>query len=233
MHSEHFEETLFDLLESKSWNELDKEEQTWVLRYLSEEEYTLQRKVLVGAEAAFAGDISFAEMQYAARSIEQQVVENSSAEATSGLTALKKQINLYKSISAVAAIVIVVLLLYPFTEKKIATTGNQELVLRDTIWKRDTVFRELAIQNPQQAGEQQHHVAQLPAHHNSDQPMDTSSKSSTRNCENTQYGKRRTSNMRSELVALAPVDPSFLQNRGVSLANDPVQVDAYAVIQGY
>jgi len=49
MEEQH--ERLFDLIESKSFEELSKEEQAFVLEHLSEEEYTLQRKVIAASAA--------------------------------------------------------------------------------------------------------------------------------------------------------------------------------------
>ncbi|AEA43553.1 hypothetical protein [Fluviicola taffensis] len=43
---EELHERLFDLIESKSFNKLTKEEKSFVLEHLSEEEYELQRKII-------------------------------------------------------------------------------------------------------------------------------------------------------------------------------------------
>jgi len=49
MEEQH--ERLFDLIESKSFEELSKEEKSFVLTHLTEAEYTLQRKVIAATSA--------------------------------------------------------------------------------------------------------------------------------------------------------------------------------------
>src|ERR1700754_570347 len=49
MEEQH--ERLFDLIASKSFEELSKEEKSFVLEHLTETEYTLQRKVIAATEA--------------------------------------------------------------------------------------------------------------------------------------------------------------------------------------
>lgn len=49
MEEQH--ERLFDLIESKSFEELNKEEKSFVLTHLTETEYTLQRKVIAATSA--------------------------------------------------------------------------------------------------------------------------------------------------------------------------------------
>ena len=54
MEEQH--ERLFDLIESKSFEELNKEEKSFVLNHMTEAEYHLQRHVIAGASALEYGD---------------------------------------------------------------------------------------------------------------------------------------------------------------------------------
>lgn len=54
MEEQH--ERLFDLIESKSFEELNKEEESFVLNHMTEAEYRLQRHVIAGASALEYGD---------------------------------------------------------------------------------------------------------------------------------------------------------------------------------
>lgn len=54
MEEQH--ERLFDLIESKSFEELTKDERAFVLEHLTEGEYTLQRKVIAATAALEYGD---------------------------------------------------------------------------------------------------------------------------------------------------------------------------------
>ena len=91
-------EKLFDLIESKNWNQLSDEEMQFVLLHMTEDEFHFQRQILVEADDIFD--------------------ENSDPKplilpAKKATPILAMRIPLYQSILAVAATVLVFLMLWP------------------------------------------------------------------------------------------------------------------------
>ncbi len=91
-------EKLFDLIESKNWNQLTLEETQFVLLHMTEDEYHFQRQILVEADDIFDENCDPKPLILPAR------------KAT---PILAMRVPLYQTILAVAATVLVFLMLWP------------------------------------------------------------------------------------------------------------------------
>jgi hypothetical protein len=91
-------EKLFDLIESKNWNQLTLEEMQFVLLHMTEDEFHFQRQILIEADDIFEENPDPKPLILPAR------------KATS---ILAMRVPLYQSILAVAATILVFLMLWP------------------------------------------------------------------------------------------------------------------------
>lgn len=119
------EERLFDLLETKNFGELTTEEKSFVLSFLTEENYTFQRRLLMEASES---------------SIVLPEVKPLS------LPASKKQIKtipLYQAVIAVAAVVLLFILVWP--QKTTVSTSNQAIKKRDSVAVAQTIIHDTVV----------------------------------------------------------------------------------------
>lgn len=119
------EERLFDLLETKNFGELTIEEKSFVLSFLTEENYTFQRRILMEASE---GSIVLPEVK------------------PLSLPASKKQfktIPLYQAVLAVAAVVLLFILIWP--QNTIVSTSNQIIKKTDTVFVAQDIIHDTIV----------------------------------------------------------------------------------------
>lgn len=129
------ESKLQELLHSKDYSDLTKDEAEFVKIQLSKEDYVLQRAVIYNAATLFDSD----------EKITPAPLVVPSKSHTGGL---KKQIPIYQSLLLVAATVVIMLIIFPINNNTIIDGTNTEYIVNtDTIQvekeviKYDTVYQ--------------------------------------------------------------------------------------------
>lgn len=117
--------SIFDLIETKSFDELTKEQQQFVLQWMTEEEYHMRQLIANEAEKLAYDIPPVAPLNVRARSV----------------PFWKKQIPLWQTFTGIAATFLIIFFI-PRTSEEIESTPNQLIsVIYDTIIKpADTVF---------------------------------------------------------------------------------------------
>ncbi len=96
------ESRLFDLMESKGWEELTEEEQLFVVQQMPKQEYSLQREIMLAASEELYPDDGYEPTPLV-------FYETMAAQTPF----MKRSIPLYQALSAVAAVIILFLLIRP------------------------------------------------------------------------------------------------------------------------
>lgn len=129
------ESRLFDLIETKNWEELSSEEQHFVAQHISVEEYRLQRNVVLGAEELYQDEILPLPL---------------SLPGTQKRTVTQRTIPMYQALIAIAATILIFLWIWPRdNQTEIAqanqTNAEQAVAQTKTEYVYDTIVRYVTL----------------------------------------------------------------------------------------
>lgn len=133
------ESRLFDLIETKNWEELSSEEQLFVAQHISMEEYRLQRNVVLGAEDLYQDEILPLPL---------------ALPGTEKRTVTQRTIPMYQALIAIAATILIFLWIWPRdNQTEIAqaktpanqTNAEQAVAQTKTEYVYDTIVRYVTL----------------------------------------------------------------------------------------